>query len=75
MDNKQQDISELYIIRYNGRYMAKGQKVKFTSILGDAELFNDRGCAESFRDILGKNIEFEVVNVKDLGRSDGKYKN
>lgn len=64
--DKQQDISELYIIRHNGRYIAKGQEIRFTPILGDAELFNNKGCAESFLSSMGKALEYEIINVKNL---------
>lgn len=64
---KQQDISELYVIRFEGKYLAKGQEIKFTPILGDAELFNNKGCAESLRGLMDKTlVKFEVINVKDL---------
>ncbi len=63
---KQAKGSEIYVIRYGDKYLAKGQDISFTPDLDKAEQFNHKGCAESFRDILGKKIEMEVVRVEDL---------
>lgn len=68
----QKDISELYVIRFEGKYLSKGQDIGWTYDLNMAELFNNKGCAESLCNVFGKKIEFEVINVKDLEKEENR---